>query len=61
MNVFKWFNPCMFANAALIALMALVLIIALLWRKGSRFDLLLLSIPFFSVIPEIPDMLIYGE
>ena len=57
MNILAWFNPCAFANAAIIAFVALILIVALLWRKKSRYDIWLLSIPFFSLIPQIPEMI----
>ena len=61
MEIFAWLNPCLFWNAILVTLMALILIIALLWKKESRYDLYLLSIPFFPLAPEIIQIIIAGH
>ena len=61
MDILAWLNPCMLANAVIIASMALVLIIALLRRKESRCDIFLLSIPFFPLVPCVLEIIIYSH
>ena len=61
MHIITWFVPCLFGNVVLVTAMALILIIALLWRKESRYDLFLLSIPFFPLAPEIIQIIERGS
>ena len=47
----KTFYWCEFINVSFLTLMSLVLIVALLWRRESRCDLRLLTIPAFTLVP----------